>query len=59
MLCGVYSMLVFACTTYTLGRVYAIMLVWSVLGYLVAAPRQENTIEKSAVQTDCPTAVQR
>jgi len=42
MLCGVYSMLVFACTTYTLGRVYAIVLVWSVLGYLVAAPLQDK-----------------
>jgi len=36
MLCGVYSMLIFAYTTYSLGRVYAIILVWSVLGYLVA-----------------------
>jgi len=42
MLCGVYSMLVFSCTTYTLGRVYAIVLVWSVLGYLVAAPLQDK-----------------
>ena len=42
MLCGVYSMLIFACTTYTLGQIYAIVLMWSVLGYLVAIPQQSR-----------------
>ncbi|MDD3927254.1 MAG: O-antigen ligase family protein, partial [bacterium] len=36
LLCGVYSILVFSSTTYTLSRAYAVILVWSVLGYLVA-----------------------
>jgi len=37
LLCGIYSMLIFALTTYTLGRVYATVLVWSSFGYLLAS----------------------
>jgi hypothetical protein len=36
LLCGVYSMLIFALTTYTLNRVYSNILVWTVLGYLAS-----------------------
>jgi len=53
MLCGVYSMLIFACTTYTLGRVYANVLVWSVLGYLAASPRMMRGVTR-APRSDGP-----
>lgn len=36
LLCGIYSMIIFSLTTYTLGRVYATVLVWSVFGYLAS-----------------------
>lgn len=42
LLCGVYSMFVFGLTTYTLGRVYATVLPWSALGYVMSKAKERE-----------------
>lgn len=50
LLCGAFSMLVFGLTTYTLARVYASVLLWSALGYVVSqdpCTRMQNRLQPS------------
>ncbi|MCE5315083.1 O-antigen ligase family protein [bacterium] len=48
LLCGVYSMLVFGLTTYTLPRVYATILVWSALGYVISQDAGRCVVQPNA-----------
>ena len=57
MLCGVYSLLMFGMTTYSLGRVYANVLMWSTLGCLVALPEPSSTKSSSSMQPQDKSSV--
>jgi O-antigen ligase len=51
LLCGVYSMIIFALSTYTLECVYANTLMWGSLGYLISLEESKFDVKRCRVHT--------